>query len=136
MIDAPKVLLDFLLDQADLTDIVGARIWAEMDVPPQAAHYKPSDGGAIVFKRSGGNLDYSRVLLSPRWQFKCYGETTVVANTVYRKLVDVLDDRSGPGFYKAMLDVDGQTLTEPSTGWIFTLCFFVTRMRSELAIVT
>lgn len=134
MIDAPGVLLDFLLTRADLTDVVGNRIWAEANEPPTGANYKPGQGGAIVFKRRGGTPDYSSVMLSQSWQFKCYGETSMVANTVYRKLVDELHDKSTVQIWRTTLEIEGTTLTEPRTGWIFVLCFFETRMRSELAI--
>lgn len=142
LVNEPIVLLDFLLTKADLIDEVGTRIWPEYNEPPEAAHYKPSQGGAITFKRRGGEIDYTSQMLTSSWQFKCYGalprndsETERGnANRLYRLLVAALHDQSGLGIWRATMEVPGQTLREPSTGWTFVLCFFETRIRSGLGL--
>jgi hypothetical protein len=123
MIDASKVILDFLLSRPGLTNLVEQRIYAEVNSPP--AGYTPAGTGpAICFKSRGGQIDYVRKLLMPSIQFKCYGATEVESNEVYRALFDVLDGAQTYNILFAGQETPGQILLEPDTGWIFTLVFY------------
>lgn len=122
MVDAPKAILDFLLDQEGLTNVVEGRIYAEAYDP--APGYTPADGQAICFKTRGGRQDYTGSVLLPSVQFKCYGETEVEANEAFRALYDALNDKASYEIKYAMLETLGQTLREPDTEWIYVLAFF------------
>jgi hypothetical protein len=131
MIDAPDVLRDYLLSKPTLTALIGTRLWAERIYPPTG--YTPSQGGAIAFRSRGGAPDYSSALLGQSWQFKCYGANELAANAVYRALFDVLHDAKGGSIHSAHLDIAGQTLEEPTTGWPYVLCFYETIMLAQAA---
>lgn len=126
MIDENKAIRDFLLTNAALVALVGARVWAGTDVP--AAGYKPSDGGAICLKVRGGGPDYTDLLLDPSVQLKCYGATAVTARAVYAALYDALHQAKSGTIRHAWCDVLGQDLTEPETAWPFVLTFFTVRV--------
>lgn len=135
MIDAPKVLFDFLTADPDLHDAISTRLWAESNTPPADAHYKPSQGAAIAFKSAGGGIEASDVVLRSRWQFKVYGPDVYTIRTAYLALVDALHDTRGRGgISTSSLEVPGTMLAEPDTGWLFMLTFFETRMKSRLPI--
>lgn len=135
MIDAPKVLSDFLTANSDLHDLVGARIWAEYNTPPEAAHYKPSQGAGMVFKGAGGGMEAADTVLRSRWQFKVYGADSYVIRAAYLALVTALHDvRGRGGISSSSLEVPGTMLAEPDSGWLFMLTFFETRMKSRLPI--
>lgn len=132
MIDDSATILTYLLSRAELTALVGSRIWAESNTPP-ADQYKPSDGPGICFKRRGGGFDYEAVNLFPSYQFKIYGadgaagQTTspeASANQVYRTLFDIFNYHSEYLIKSAELEAQGQTLFEPDTRWLYVLCFY------------
>lgn len=121
--DAAKHLRDFLIADATLTALIGARIYAERTEPPEG--YKPGvDGGCVCFQMSG-SVDYSNAFQSGRVQFKCYGKDEVAANQVYRALYDALNRRSGQYVRWAINQTLGQTLREPDTKWVFVLTYFI-----------
>lgn len=122
MIDAPAVIRTYLLTQMALTTLTSTRVWSERSTP--VAGYKPADGGAVAFKIRGGTTIYSGQAASPSVQFKCYGADELTANAVYRGLFDALNNKQGSGVKAAYIDVLGQSLTEPDTGWPFVLTFY------------
>jgi hypothetical protein len=133
MIDAPDLLRDFLLGNAALTAIIGNRLWAEVNTPPEAAQYKPSQGAAIVFKSAGGGMEAADTVVRVRWQFKVYGPDIYSIRAAYLALVDCLHDTRGHGgILSSLLEVPGTMLAEPDTDWLFMLAFFETRMKSRL----
>lgn len=135
MIDAAKVLLDFLAADPYLHNAISTRLWAEVNTPPESANYKPSQGAAIVFKSAGGGIEAADTVLRNRWQFKVYGPDAYSRRTAYLALVDALHDTRGRGgIATSALEVPGTTLAEPDTGWEFMLAFFETRMKSRLPI--
>lgn len=131
MIDAPAILRNYLLTRTALTALTGTRIWAERFNPPDG--YMPSVGSAIAFRTRGGNVDYSRSVLTNSWQFKCYGVDETAANLLYRTLFAVLDDEKGLGFLMAELEIAGQTLQEQDTNWPYVLCYYQTLMLAQPA---
>lgn len=131
MTNDSAIILNYLLDQSDLTTLTGTRIWAEADTPP--ATYRPSEGPAICFKRRGGVMDEEAVILSPSYQFKIYGADGATgqstspeasADTVYRKLFDVLNFAGTALIRGVQLEAMGQTLREPDTKWTYMLVYF------------
>lgn len=124
MIDIPDAIRDYLVSQSALTTLTSTRIWAERSIPP--AGYNPAQGGAIAFRNRGGTIIYGGGMAGPSVQFKCYGATEQTANTVYRALFDVLNNKSGGAIKSAFMEVPGQTLTEPDTTppWPFVLTFY------------
>lgn len=135
MIDEADVLRDFLVARPTLIPLVGTRVWAELTYPPKG--YKPSDGEAIVFKARTGAADSTNALLRTSWQFKFYGATVPAAHLVYRTTADILFDAtlSGASFQSA-IEVGGQSIPEPETGWPVVLAFFETWMYSGLPTFT
>lgn len=137
MNDAPDILRDYLLTQTPVTALVGTRIWAEMDEPPELSpKYTPTVGPAIVFKSRGGQPDSTNAILHISWQFKVYGLNTTANNNAqrrtYRALMDAMHDPLGRGGIQANIEVAGQTLIEPGTEWKYILMFAETWMRSGL----
>jgi hypothetical protein len=128
MTDVIEALRDYLLTKTDLTTLLAPyltsyALFGGMDTPGPG--YTPAQGGAICFTVRGGQPDYSDALLKPSIQMKCYGSSPQVANRVYRALYGVLHNARGGSLVRwAQCDVLGQSLTEPSTGWPFTLSFF------------
>jgi len=128
MIDAGQVIRDYLLGDGALAALVGTRVYAERVVPPP--DYAPSAGPCVVFRSRGGQVLAQGSVLAPSVQFKCYSGATdnpppeVVANTVYRALYDAIErDGGGRGVKSCAVEVLGQTLAEPDTGWTFVLTF-------------
>jgi hypothetical protein len=136
MIDAAKTLRDYLLTQTALTTLNGTRLWAEVNEPPEEAHYKPTQGAAIVFKSAGGpGLEAGDTVLAVRWQFKVYGVDVYGIRNTYLALTDVLHDvRAKGGILSSSQETPGTMLQEPDTQWLFCLTYFQTRMRSRLPI--
>lgn len=135
MIDAAKIVYDYLRGKDALTDLVGTRIWAEMFTPPKDA-YKPSNGGALAFMTSTGAPEASDRLLRIRWQFKSYGPTVYVIRDVNSALCDVMLDVDAKrhGIESATVESFGGMLEEPDTGWDFKLTYIETRIKSGLPI--
>jgi hypothetical protein len=128
MIDTATVIRDYLLADTALVALVGERIWAERVVPPPG--YTPSVGPSIVFRTRGGQVLAQGSVVAPSVQFKCYGGASgsapaeLNANAVYRALYDAIErDGGGHGVKSCTVEVLGQTLSEPDTGWIFVLTF-------------
>lgn len=122
MVDIEGAVRDYLMSVGAVTALTGSRIYAARDVPP--AGYAPSQGAAIVFKVRGGNLDYPSLHARPSLQFKCYGLSEAAAIDLYRALVDALQDLRSWPIRHVELEILGQTLEEPDTGWVFVLAFF------------
>jgi hypothetical protein len=121
VIDAPKAIRDFLVDQASLAVTA---VHAERNEPPPG--YKPaSDGMAICFRIRGGNPETQESgLIRASVQFKCYGRDEMEANECYRSLYDALHQKRGAQVRWAHMEVPGQTLREPETQWVFVLTYF------------
>lgn len=122
MIDVSAQVRAYLVSVPQLAALVGSRIYAERDVPPSG--YRPSQGGAIVFKVRGGLPDYSESQLNPSLQFKCYGIDEAAAGAVYRALYESLRRKANGYFKSAQVEVLGQTLREPQTEWVYVLAFW------------
>lgn len=132
MIDANTTLRTYLSNQSALTALTSTRLWPGRTFPPE--DYDPGDGAGIAFRSRGGpGLDFSRQVLRLSMQMKCYAANKYDANTLYRTLVDVLDDKRGDGIRQALLDVPGQTLEEQDTGWPYVLVFFDIWLLSAVA---
>lgn len=106
---------------APLRALVNDRIWYATSPPPT---YLPAQGGAVLFRRRGGDIHYSNGLAQPSMLYECYADTTAHAEDVYVALVRALHDQSGPGIKQALLEQSGQPLEDPETGWPFVLCAF------------
>jgi hypothetical protein len=127
MIDALKLLRDFLLADAGYVAVVTGGTYAGRNVPPVG--YDPGDGPCTVFDVRGGRPDYDDALLMPSVQFKCYGSSEVEANACYRALYDALHDATGEHVLHAEVETIGQTLEEPETGWFFVVSHFSVTFR-------
>lgn len=121
MTDVQLALRSYLVGTA-LWALCGARIYAGRDVPPPG--YKPGDGPAVCFKVRGGRIDDSEALIKSSVQFKCYGQDELQAERVYRTLFDSLHVHGHATIRWAFLEVLGQPMTEPQTGWFINLSFF------------
>lgn len=121
MLDAPAVIRTYLAGQSGLTALCADRIWAEAVVPPPG--YLPTDGGALTFRIRGGGADYSRAVINPSVQFKCYGDGLEGAQAVYRALYEALDGGVGISIKATAIDILGQSQTDEDTGWPFVLTF-------------
>lgn len=134
MNDAATAIRNYLLADSALAALVGTRIYAERTVPPPDA-YSPADGPCVVFRARGGRILAQGSVMAPSVQIKCYGgagtSTTpseMSANAVYRALYDAIErgdgfSGGGNGVKSCAMEVLGQTLSEPDTGWVFVLTF-------------
>ena len=139
MNDAADIVRDYLLTQSAITTLTGegaaARIWAELTYPPSAGanSYKPSDGGALVFKSTPGSFDAANALLRTRWQFKVYGRDVYQIRSLYLALMDALHDTRGRGHILSSQPAGpGTMLNDPGTEWPFMLVFIETTIYSGL----
>lgn len=135
MNDAADIVRDYLLSVSAITTLTGsgssARIWAELTYPPKG--YKPSDGGALVFKADGAQYQAENAILRTRWQFKVYGLDVYVIRALYSALLDALHDTRGRGNILSSQPLGpGAILDDPRTGWPFRLEFIETAIRSGL----
>lgn len=128
MNDPQLAVRNYLTTVAPVTALTGSRIYASRNVPPPG--YQPSQGSAITFQVRGGFTDYAGSHLSPSLQFKCYGINEVAANALYGVLYDAFRGHAGDTIKSVQVEVLGQTLEEPQTGWIFVLSFFRFWMRA------
>lgn len=110
------------LEKTALGAYVGNHLYAGVDVPPVG--YKPTDGPALCFKTRGGRIADSEAVIDASVQFKCYGVDQVEADTCYRTLVDSLHVHGAALVRWAFVDVIGQPIVEPATGWYAVLTFF------------
>lgn len=122
MIDTSTAIRDFLLANVTLGSLTGTRIFAERDTPPEG--YQPADGAALCLKRRGGGHDYEAVVLSPSYQFKCYGSDEAAANALYMALFEALNQQGNYLIKSAEQESQGQTLYEANTGWPFVLVYY------------
>lgn len=121
MIDADAVLRVYLAGKADLTALVGARLYASAELP---AGYNVSQGPALLFATRGGGQEYSSRVLDPSYQFRAYAATEAAARQVDRVLFDVLNDAKAAGILSARLESFPVLLMEPETEWPFVLSFY------------
>jgi hypothetical protein len=129
MIDPNAKVLTLLEANAPLVVLCGNRIYAGRDVPPPG--YKPADGSAITFRiRGGPGFDEEDALLTPSFQFKCYGASEIAAQTCYRALVDALHNGYTVDVLRGIQESVGQLLEEPGTEWPFVLVFFTVWIRT------
>jgi hypothetical protein len=123
MIDAPKLLRDFLVADANMLAGFGSRIWAEVDTPPP--EYQPGQGSGLCFKVRDGNIPSETVaILGRSFQFKVYASDESQAQAGYRTLFEALNFKSNVNIKMAQEEVAGQTLREPDSNWPFVLTFF------------
>jgi len=122
MIDPDAVMTSYLMGRAALAVLAGNRIYAGVDLP---AGYAVGDGPALLFAaRGGGHLNDSSKVFSLSYQFRAYGETEVEARELDRALFDALNDAKAETINWARLEVFGQLVKEPSTGWPYVLTFY------------
>jgi hypothetical protein len=119
--DVEAVVRAFLAGQAGVVALTAERIWADVDLPPD---YRPSCGAALLFSRRGGPLSFSRKVLVPSLQFRSYGVDDVQSRALDQALFESLDDVQAGLIKRARLDVQGQLIKDPRTGWYNVLSFY------------
>lgn len=122
MIDLPAAVRTRLAANATLVGLVDTRIYAEQENPP--AGYTPNAGPCLCFKFRGGAVDYTDAVFQPSVQFRCIAKDTLTANRLYRALYDALHSQHGGTVRWGQIEMLGETLTDPETGWPFVLCAF------------
>ena len=83
-IDTNTVIRNYLVDQTTLTDEVGEKIYCPR-LPENVE--LPALG---FFTRGGISTPYIPGIVTPSIQFDCWGDSPIVARTIYRALYDVL----------------------------------------------
>ena len=83
-IDTNTVIRNYLVDQTTLTDIIEEKIYCPR-LPENVE--LPALG---FFTRGGISTPYIPGIVTPSIQFDCWGDSPIVARTVYRALYDVL----------------------------------------------
>lgn len=121
MIDVLSTLRTYIAAKSSVTALTGNRVYAGRAYPPP--EYQPGQY-AICFNARGGALTYDRQLAQESFTFKCYADNEVNAMTLYRTLVDAIDDTQGGAIRHCELEITGVPLREPDTDWPFVLTFF------------
>lgn len=123
MIDVNERILTYLSGVSGVTALTTTdRLYAGRDIPPKG--YAPNLGAALVWKVRGGGVDYGHSHLNPSVQFKAYGLDEVAATALDRALFDAFT-RPVTGLFKAVeVEVLGQLIEEPQTGWVAVLSFY------------
>jgi hypothetical protein len=130
MIDPYAKLMTLLEADTALVVLCDDRIYAGRDVPPKG--YNPGDGSAVTFRIRGGfGFDEEDAILTPSFQFKCYGSTELAAMTCYRTLVDALHNGYSADVLRGIQESVGQLLEESGTEWPFVLVFFTVHIRAD-----
>lgn len=124
MVNEGALIVAYLLSEAPpvkaLRELVGDRVYYGTDLPEG---YQPGAGPAVLFKRRGGRALLSAVL-EPSMQYECYGATLSVAEETYRALCAALDGQSGPGIKQSVLEMPGEPMRDPETGWPLVMTAF------------
>lgn len=120
MVDIEATLRTLLAANTPLTDVVAGRIYAAERLP---AGYKPSIGGAVLFKVSGGLADYA-ITLRPTIQVQSYGLDESTARQVDRLVFDALHDAQKGNVLKVQIDILGQMVADPETDWRYVLSYY------------
>lgn len=120
MVDIEATLRTKLTANASLVSLVGSRIYAGEKLP---AGYKPSIGGAVLFKVNGGSVDYGPTL-RPTIQVQCYGLDESSARAVDRALFDALHELRGGSVLMVEADILGQMVADPETDWRYVLSYY------------
>ncbi len=130
MINHPVDLRNFFLTLSTVTNLVGSRIYALRETPPQ--NYTLTDGAAIVYKPRGGLQDYSSVVHTVSYMFKFYDQSELDAWNLYRTFYDAVNDAhpAGSNIYQIRQETEGQPLIEPDVEWPFVLAFFEIKYRN------
>lgn len=129
MIDPQTLVRTFLAGRAELTSLVGERIYAGRERPPVG--YSPADGPCIAFKVRGGQPDYDDALLLPSMQFTCWAGSEEASYEVYRALYDALHNGHSASILRGLSEVLGQVAEEAETGWYFTFAAFKLMLRTS-----
>jgi hypothetical protein len=127
MIDVLATIRSYLAAQPPLTDLVSDRIYGSEHLP---AGYQPNDGPAIVFNVRGGGQEYSSKVFSASLQFRSYAVNWVKAWEVSGALYDVFNDVSDYLIMSSYMETLPTVLTEPDTGWDYTLSFYFAVLRN------
>lgn len=128
--DIISVVRNFLLDQYELTSVVGSNVYSP-DLPSSFTTAQK----AITFFRNGGQDDAELAedraypIVESSLQFKCWGDSPESADLVYRTLVGVLNNVShqtvgSNTLLHAEQTVNGQTLVDPDLHFDYVICFF------------
>ncbi len=79
------VLRTYLLNQSDVTDLVGARVYC-----PRSPQDSDLTNATIIFSRVGGTSELHTTLRKPTFRFWCYAATERAAAELYEALYGVL----------------------------------------------
>jgi hypothetical protein len=120
MIDVDAEMRAYLVGKPALTALVDQRIYALVDPP---AGYLASDGPAVVFT-TRGTLSYPSKIFKGIAQFRTIAEDLVTARQVYMALVDAMQDGYNDVLRIARLDLGGESLQDPETGWYYVSASF------------
>jgi hypothetical protein len=124
MVDMEATLRAKLAANGPLVAAVGSRIYAAEKLP---AGYKPSVGGAVLFKVSGGSADYA-ITLRPTVQVRSYGLDEGAARQVDRLVFDALHDLQSGNVLKVQVDILGQLVADPETDWRYVLSYYTAQI--------
>lgn len=125
-------VVEVLLASAALTSVVGQRVWGGSPLPPKAANYDPSQGGAVCAQTIAGRDDYTDLLRHDQVQFKCYAETRAEADTLAGTLHSALQNVRTAKFKWARRMLTARILSEPDTGWIYAFVQYAVMTHQEV----
>jgi len=115
--NASVAVRNHLLTYADLTALVGTRIW-EGEQPVKG--YTPAAGPAVTFQLVGGILDDNDAVQLPILVVDAWAETPLESQTVYLQVFAALDNQSSAYLQHGIIETLGETTRHPDTGWPFT----------------
>lgn len=125
MIDIEASVRALLAGNAAVTTLAGDRILA---APQPFRDYSVEAGPLVLFGVRGGQTDYSKKLLRPSIQFRCYASTEAMARRLDRAVYDSLnrlpEAGCGGAVASAAVESFGSLLHEPETEWPYVLSFW------------
>ncbi|KKN55915.1 hypothetical protein LCGC14_0577580 [marine sediment metagenome] len=89
IVDPVGIVVQYLLDQVDLTNLVDKRIFGGL-LPPGSAQLD----NAVTIRIAGGPREiYQEVIIRPRFELRCYGATEEDAAQVYWRVYRLLNGK-------------------------------------------
>jgi hypothetical protein len=89
VVDPISILVQYLLDQSDMTDLVEQRIYGG-GLPPNSSDYD----NAITIRQSGGPTELDQETIAwPRFEIRCYGRTDEEAAEVFWRLYRLINGK-------------------------------------------
>lgn len=128
MIDTEATVRAYLAARPAISAVASTRVYMDTALP---AGYRIEDGPALLGGQRGGLQDFSSHIIRSSFQFRSYGQTAAKARELDRALFDALNDGRTKDIRYARMDVAGQLVREPQTGWNVVISFYTIQIATS-----